>query len=143
MLQAYNYEIEYCRSQDHGNADALSRWLPEEDSISEEADIFHVSYVDQLPISAADIASKTCKDVVLSRVLEYVSTGWPNHVAEKELQPYFLKKEELSLEHGCVLWGSRVVIPPPFQERLLHELRSEHNGISQTKAFARSYLWWP
>ena len=36
-----------------------------------------------------------------------------------------------------------MVIPPRFQHVLLKELHNEHSGISQTKSFARSYMWWP
>jgi len=50
---------------------------------------------------------------------------------------------ELSIENGCILWGARVVIPPRFREQLPNELHLEHQGITRTKAFARSYLWWP
>ncbi len=66
ILQAYNYDIEYRRSADHGNADALSRWLSSQESSSEEASIFHVAYIHDLPVSAADIAKETRKDVILS-----------------------------------------------------------------------------
>ena len=50
---------------------------------------------------------------------------------------------ELFIENGCILWGARVAIPPRFREQLLNELHLEHQGITHTKAFARSYLWWP
>ena len=70
---------------------------------------------------------------------EYVKAGWPNHVSN-ELKLYFMKRNELSMEQGCLLWGYRVVIPPKFQRVLLNELHNEHSGISQTKSFARSYM---
>jgi len=50
MLQAYTYEIEYRRSEDHANADALSRLLPSKESATDEAEIFQVSYVHDLPV---------------------------------------------------------------------------------------------
>ena len=41
-----------------------------------------------------------------------------------------------------MLWGSRVVIPPP-EERVLEELHEGHRGISRMKSIARSFVWWP
>ena len=133
----YTYEIEYRKSEDHGSADALSPLPPPGESPTEEPGIFQVSFFYDLPVDASDIAEKTCQDPVLSRVLEYVFTGWPNHV-DKDLQMYFTKRDELSTEQGCLLWGSRVVIPSTYHPVILEELHAEHSGISQTKAFARS-----
>ena len=142
LLQAYSYKIEYRRSEDHGNADALSRLPPLEESITDECEIYRVSYVDDLPVDSSDISDKTRRDPILLQVLEYVLTGWPNHV-DRGLQPFFTKREELSTERGCLLWGSRVLIPSIYHQTVLDELHAEHSGISQTKAFARSYVWWP
>ncbi|XP_060108066.1 LOW QUALITY PROTEIN: uncharacterized protein K02A2.6-like, partial [Heteronotia binoei] len=44
---------------------------------------------------------------------------------------------------GCLLWGSRVVVPPPLQKRVLESLHETHPGIVRMKALARSYVWWP
>lgn len=52
-------------------------------------------------------------------------------------------KTELSVEDGCLLWGSRVVIPPQARDEVLTELHEAHPGASQMKALARSYVWWP
>ncbi|XP_060118370.1 uncharacterized protein K02A2.6-like, partial [Heteronotia binoei] len=44
---------------------------------------------------------------------------------------------------GCLLWGSRVVVPPPLQKRVLESLHETHPGIVRMKALARSYVWRP
>ena len=104
--------------------------------------IYNLSFVNDIPVSAINIATETRKDTILAQVCEYVMVGWPNYVSN-ELKWYFMKRNELSMEQGCLLWGYRVVIPPKFQHVLLKELHNENSGISQTKLFARSYLWWP
>ena len=38
--------------------------------------------------------------------------GWPYTVTEREMIPFYRRGEELSTEDSCILWGSRVVIPP-------------------------------
>ncbi|XP_060092566.1 LOW QUALITY PROTEIN: uncharacterized protein K02A2.6-like, partial [Heteronotia binoei] len=44
---------------------------------------------------------------------------------------------------GCILWGSRVVVPPPLRRQVLEDLHETHPGIVRMKALARSYVWWP
>ena len=82
MLQASNYEIEYRKSEDHENADALSRAPPLGESITGEPGIFQMSYFHDLLDDPSDIPEKKRRDPVLSRVLEYVLTGWTVHVNE-------------------------------------------------------------
>ena len=44
---------------------------------------------------------------------------------------------------GCVLWGTRVLVPSKLQGRVLDELHCNHLGMSPMKSLARSYVWWP
>ena len=95
------------------------------------------------PVTAEEIAHWTERDPVLSRVRRLVRRGWPSGVSEKELQPYSRRKEELSVLDGCLLWGSRVVVPKPGREAMVEELHGGHPGVVRMKALARSYMWWP
>ena len=52
-------------------------------------------------------------------------------------------KSELSTLNGCILFGSRVLVPPPGRNQLLLELHQGHPGISRMRSLARMYLWWP
>lgn len=142
VLMSYNYDIEYRKSADHMNADAMSR-LPTmgKDCIGEDGSVFYFSQVDELPVSARDIVPR--KDPTLCKVWNYTLNGWPNYVLEEGLKPYFTRRHELSEDQGCVLRGMRVIIPPKYGLRLLDELHHEHPGICRMKALARSYLWWP
>ena len=36
-----------------------------------------------------------------------------------------------------------MVIPPTARESMLVELHAGHPGMSQMKALARSFVWWP
>ena len=56
---------------------------------------------------------------------------------------YARRKDQLSLVDGCILWGSRVVIPLTLRERVLLELHQNHPGVVKMKCLARSYVWWP
>ena len=67
-------------------------------------------------------------------------SGWPDVPLDPEFQPYSSKQYELSLLEGCLLWGSRLVMPPPGRRPLLEE--QTHLGVSRMKSLARSYIWW-
>jgi hypothetical protein len=62
ILAAYTYEIQYQKSEQHSNADALSR-LPV-DVVSNP--IHRASYLEDLPLAARELAKKTDRDPVLS-----------------------------------------------------------------------------
>ena len=103
---AYDYQIEYRRSEKHSNCDALSR-LPYEDSmIGCESEIYSVSDIDEdFPITAKVIGKATVLDPLLGRVLDFVVTGWPEKCDEEELKPYHIRSRELSCEQSCVFGG--------------------------------------
>ena len=69
--------------------------------------------------------------------------GWPYTVTEREMIPFYRRREELSTEDSCTLWGLRVVIPPTGHTRLLKELHETHLGITQMKLLACGFIWWP
>ncbi|XP_054287546.1 uncharacterized protein K02A2.6-like [Macrosteles quadrilineatus] len=140
-LAAYDYNIRYKRGEEISNADALSR-LPCETSEEEgEISFFSASY--RLPITSKEIATATKFDPVLSKVLDFTSNGWPNFVNDETVKPYANKSSQLSVEKGCLLWGSRVVIPPTHRKEILILLHSEHPGESRMKSLARSFVFWP
>ena len=95
-----------------------------------------------LPVSADMIRQATQRDPILSRVMGYTEQGWPA-VNEKELEPFYKKKDELTIQDECLIRGARILIPPKCQPQVLDELYDDHLGVAKTKALARSYVWWP
>ncbi len=59
------------------------------------------------------------------------------------MKPYFVRKDELTVEENCLLKGMQVVIPPNLEEKVIRLLHETHLGIVRMKALARSYVWWP
>ena len=59
------------------------------------------------------------------------------------MQPYLRRKNELTVQNGCILYGIRVVIPPKFQSRMLQLLHETHPSKVRMKALARAHMWWP
>ena len=71
VLSAYDYQIEYRRSETYGNCDALSRLLHEDSMIGCESEIYSVSAIDEdFPITEKDIGKATVLDPLLSKVLD-------------------------------------------------------------------------
>lgn len=142
VLMAHDYTIEYRKAADHGNVDMLSRFPDETVSETLEMPMYHFSYVDDLPVTSADVRKETAGDPNLKNVLRYVMFGWPEQV-EEPLTPYFRRRNELSVEQGCLLWGMRVIIPKSLQARVLQDVHHEHTGVVRMKMLARSYYWFP
>ena len=71
-------------------------------------------------------------------------TGWSGIVnVSPDIKLYVQGRDELSSVAGCVLWSSRIIVPPQGQKRLLQELHSIHPGMNKMNTLARSYVWWP
>ena len=82
----------------------------------------------------------------MSVVRSFVLKGWPNTPTDlkpEDIKPYLNRKMELSIHDGCLMWGNRVVVPPPGRPKLMEQLHECHPGISRMKNLARSFVWWP
>ena len=109
---------------------------------TEDPTIFDVAQLDALPVQASVVASSTRSDPLLSKILAWLRTGWPTRVPEPFSQ-YWTRRNELTLQDNCILWGIRVVVPEGLRSQILTELHRGHPGIVRIKAVARSHVWWP
>ncbi|XP_044184326.1 LOW QUALITY PROTEIN: uncharacterized protein K02A2.6-like [Acropora millepora] len=145
-LASYEYEISYKAGQTNGNADGLSRLplpvMPDSVPLPGET-ILLMEHLEGTPVHSGHIKAWTKRDPFLSQVIRYTLEGWPKAVNSEELTPYYTKRTELSVEDGCILWGTRVIVPPQGRSKVLSELHEAHPGESRMKALARSYVWWP
>jgi hypothetical protein len=146
ILSAYDYAIQYKEGIQNANADALSRLpLPEtpcSTPVPEET-ILLMELLETTPIRAEQVKNWTKRTPILSRVLKFIKQGWPSKCPDVELQPYFQRRDELSVQDDCILWGNRVVVPPQGRRQVVDELHETHPGICKMKSLARSYVWWP
>lgn len=143
-LSGYEYDIEYRRSTEHGNCDALSRLPLPQCHNDGEGEVHALLFHDVIDtaITSKRVRIETSRDRILSDVYSFISQGWPSQV-NVELQSYFQHRNELTISQGCILWGRRVIIPCKLRSRILEELHESHMGIVRTKTLARSYVWWP
>ena len=146
ILSAYKYQIQFRPTKAHGNADGLSRLSLKNGMGSNSvpvSTVFNIHQLAALPVTSRQIAEATRRHPILSRVLHYTKVGWPAVLTEQTMQPYWSRRNELSVEQGCLLWGIRVIVPVKLQGQVLMELHRSHTGIARMKAVARSYVWWP
>ena len=84
--------------------------------------------------SHADSQVKRCNP---RAVLKYTRHGWPSTVPE-HLQPYWIKRNELTVEKGI-----RITVPNKLRDLVLQEIHQGHPGMTKMKQIARSHVWWP
>ena len=71
------------------------------------------------------------KDPVLPETMQ----GWPESAPEG-LVTFHNRRNELSVHHGCVVSGVRVVVPQKLRPQLLEELHTRNLGVVKMKAQA-------
>ncbi|KFD67385.1 hypothetical protein M514_20421 [Trichuris suis] len=150
-LLGYDFGLEYRSTSNFGNADALSRLIAtqsrgEEDvviaSVDGEIQRVLVDAVQSLPVTSRMIREETAKDPWLQKVIRCLSRGWPK-VRAPRLEPFYNRRQSLSITDGCLLFADRVVVPERLQGTVTTQLHSDHPGIVRMKALARSVVYWP
>ena len=145
-LMGYQYTIVHWPGEEVANADGLSH-LPvpsiTKDPPKPYDTVLLMEWLNASLVTAAQIREWTNRDPCLSKVRKLVMEGWTEEQMEGKLEPFSTRKDELSVENGCVLWGTQVVVPPQLQSRVINELHAGYPGIGRMKSFTRSYVWWP
>ena len=155
MLSQYEYTIEYRATDKHGNADALSR-LPaasdanfdEEEGGSDSDTVCMVKTLSRQlsPTDAGIIKRESDKDPVISKVMRYVHEGWPSEQQANsdgpDIAAFRRVEESLSTCNGCLLYGTRVVIPKTLRAQILQILHIGHFGMQRVKQLARTAVYW-
>ncbi|KAG1650875.1 U6 small nuclear RNA (adenine-(43)-N(6))-methyltransferase [Nymphon striatum] len=123
-------------------ADALSRAHSTEYPESEEFEINMIAEVSDH--QASNFRRNSQEDVILSRVMSYVTFGWPEKSDElpNELKDYFNISDELNICDGILLKGDRLVVPDVMKGEMLRRIHSSHLGIEKCIARARTCLFW-
>ena len=146
VLANYQYTIKYRPTAKHANADLCSRFpLPYAGS-TWSAGLpsmpSSVNAVEQV-VNTAWVSTVTRNDPLLTRIIHFTLNGWPDRDRPPEWEPFYKRRHELSVEDGCLLWGSRVVIPERIKSAIPKMLHIAHQGAAAMKRLARGYLWYP
>ena len=113
LLSQFDYSIEYRKTSDHGNADALSR-LPacrdnQFDREESEEDAEMVCAIEEVsnkvtPADQQSLARESSKDPVIATVVRFTREGWPPRRSDEgtEMQCFRHNKEQLGTCNGCL-----------------------------------------
>ncbi len=144
-IQPYAVNIKYKPGRELYIADALSRHFIEdtEGSCEEEFEV-HL-------IEAGQVSQDVYKDLVkytkeeLLQLYQVVLQGWPQTVQElpESVRDYWNYRDEVGIQDGLLLKGTRLIIPPSMQDMILQRLHIGHSGREKTKDKARNYVFWP
>ena len=74
-----------------------------------------------------------------------IQQGWPKTIKEVliEVQKYWTFHEELTIEDGLILKGTRIIIPDKKREEILKLIHKGHLGLNKCKIRAKETVYWP
>ena len=149
----FSYEIVHTAGKNLMTADTLSRApgsVPaEQERLMEVETHNHVcSVLGAIPASDArleEIRQKQLDDKICSQDITFCKVDhWPERAKkDEEIRPYWLVRQDLSVQMGLLLYQCRLVIPASLQEDILQRLHQGHQGIVKCRALARESVWWP
>ena len=120
---SYHFKVRYIPGLTNHVADSLSRLGFQKDTISLPK--LHVNQItSQLKAksnSLHNLQIATQDDNILAILKHIIQQGWPNTIKEvpSEIQPYWTFREELMIEDGLILKGTRIIIPDNKREDIL------------------------
>lgn len=156
-LQPYKLTIIYKPGRDNP-ADYMSRHplthrnVSISQSVAEQYVNFIATTSAPKAMTLAEIAEETAKDRTLMHAISLTQSGrWHEatmnddpDIDTRELQEYRNAKADLTFHSdGVLLRGSQIIIPASLRKRVIALAHEGHQGMSRTKAFVRSKVWFP
>ncbi|KAK3723353.1 hypothetical protein QZH41_002826 [Actinostola sp. cb2023] len=141
----FSYEIEHRGTKEHVNCDGLSR-IPRPVAPKDQlgsVGCFYTTVIDTLPVTERELRRETRRDPGLAQVVRLVEEGWDSYEACPELTLYALRKEEIVIHNGVLMWGGRVVVPSKLRSKVIDVLHEGHIDTVKMKGLGCSYTWWP
>ena len=75
--------------------------------------------------------------------MRFTREGWSQKNNNVDVEKYRKLTDSLSTLHGCLLYGTRVVIPSTLRPQVLKLLHEGHFGIQRMKQLAKTAVYWP
>ncbi|KAH9581803.1 hypothetical protein MS3_00008831 [Schistosoma haematobium] len=150
----YDFEIQYRRTQQFGQADALSRLISdqlaaEENTViasllaEDHAECYLTTAIRTLPVSATDMQNASKSDSIIKRTMNYVTNGWPTKKFDGDIKQLYQRRDSLCIVNDCLMFGERVVVPESLRAKVLKQFHLGHPGVRRMKSIARSHAYWP
>ena len=143
----YMFTVRYVPGVTNQLADCLSHLGDQKDAI--KLPKLHMNQITkQLPArcdSLQQLRLATQADDELAILKHTIMQGWPKTIKQvpPELQPYWTFREELTIEDGLILKGTRIVIPSKQCQAILKQIHKGHLGLNKCKLRAKETVYWP
>ena len=87
----------------------------------------------------------TQSDNELAILKHTIMQGWPKSIKQVPtmLHPYWTFREELTIEDGLILKGTRIIIPNNEHKTILELIHEGHLGLNKCKLRAKETVYWP
>ena len=141
-MQKYGYTIHYKSGRDMVLADHLSHFP----SNTNYLPIPLAQNIQHIQLSSADLdiiqGSVEC-DPVYSTLYHLTLWGWLDCVQDVPhiARHFWGARDELSIDTGLLLKGTRVWVPPEVLKRTLADLHGAHQGVDRMQAQARESVY--
>ncbi|XP_029652389.1 uncharacterized protein K02A2.6-like [Octopus sinensis] len=134
-LQTYDYDIRYKPGKDLILADALSRLSSHDKQEMEGLSIKVHHIVNVTTTKLAEIKEETSKDEEHQLLTQMVIQGWPEkrHQVQPLIREYWTIHDDISVENGILMAGSRIIIPKSMQKEILDKIHQRHLGMEKLK----------
>ncbi|UYV68861.1 hypothetical protein LAZ67_6001298, partial [Cordylochernes scorpioides] len=148
-LLNYQFELKFIPGKSMIPADTLSRhFLPQEQMEDKELDLCSQTFVLNVEIKdqrLTRLQEDTLNDKECCLLKQYISTGWPLHKKNlpSNLKPYWEFKEELHEWQNLICRGNKLLIPKTQRSDILKILHASHQGINNTIALAKGFIYRP
>ena len=143
----YNFTVHYILGVTNQLMDCFSQMGGQKDSIKlPKLQVYQITQ--QLPASSDSLHQlrlSTQADDELALLKHTILQGLPKSIKQvpPELQPFWTFREELTVEDGLILKGTRIVIPNKLCKAILKLLHEGHLGLNNGKLRAREIVYWP
>ena len=143
----YHFTVWYIPGLTNQLADCLSHLGGQKDTIK-LSKLYVYQITNQLCArsnSLQEIRIATQKDDELVLLKHTITQRWPSNRKEvpSVIQSYWTFREELTIEDGIILQGTRIVIPAKKQEAVLKLIHEGHLGLNKCKLHAKETVYWP
>jgi hypothetical protein len=150
-LSGYNITLVYKPGKLMHIADTLSRAYIQGPNSSVDSSNHPDNDYDVLTVAPAispkklnEMQIETANDKTCQAIMKVINTGWPQrrHDVNKDVRPYFLFREELTVQSGIIYKGNRVLVPNTMRHDILQQLHSPHVGVDASQRRARETVFW-
>ena len=144
-LQPCDITIKFVSGSQVPVAGTLSRVSPSGRTEIKGLDVtIHEITHDLSHIQVETIQQATKEDPNVQLLMHQLMEGWQEHVKQvpKDLKPFWQLRDDLCIEHGCVLFQGRLYIPQTLRSHCLKTLHQGHPGIIKMRLRAQTSVYW-